>query len=128
MALKNRILVVDDDVATVDILHTFLTIKGFDVRTALSGREAIRISKEWHPHLILLDIIMPDLDGYETLDLLKEQHEDICVLMITGMDDIDVGRKALGMGASDFITKPLDLDYLERSVVEKLRTLLNEQF
>ncbi len=126
MTMKNRILVVDDDVAIAEFLHSFLAQKGYDVQSVHSGKDAIRTVTEWHPQLVLLDIMMPDYDGYTTLEKLLQQNEDLCVIMITALDSLDSGRKALKMGAADYITKPLDLEYLEHSVVGKLRSLLHE--
>lgn len=125
-AYRSRVLVVDDDRHIAEFISMFLTYKGYDVCVAYSGVEALTKAKEWRPHLMLLDIVMPEMDGMETLRQLREFDEDVCVMMVTGVDDVEMGRRALMLGAVDYITKPLDLDYLEQSVLVKMKALLND--
>jgi DNA-binding NtrC family response regulator len=115
-----RILVVDDEQGVCDMLEKFLKIKGYEVSTALSGEEALTLVKEKKPHVVLLDIRMPEMDGLECLERIKEIDEEIGVIMITALKQEEVGKKAMELGAYDYITKPLSLQYLQDCLMVKL--------
>lgn len=115
-----KILVVDDEEAICNMLKKFLTQKGYEAIIALSGEEAIGKVKEEKPHIVLLDIRMPKMDGIETLKKIRELDKEVGIVMITAVKDDDVGRKCLQLGAYDYITKPLSLDYLEGVLLVKL--------
>lgn len=115
-----RILVVDDEQDVCDMLEKFLTIKGYEVYTALSGEDALAMVKKEKPHIVLLDIIMPKMDGIECLERIKEIDKEIGVIMITAIKQDDVGKKAMELGAYDYITKPLSLQYLQDCLMVKL--------
>ncbi|MBI2116828.1 MAG: response regulator [candidate division NC10 bacterium] len=118
-----RVLVVDDEPDAVELLQEFLTAKGYDVLTASDGEEALRQVKEHRPHLILLDVRMPKLNGMEVLKRVREIDHEVGVIMVTAVNEEETGREALKMGAFDYITKPLDLQYLERSLWYKIATM-----
>ncbi|MBI4737706.1 MAG: response regulator [candidate division NC10 bacterium] len=118
-----RVLVVDDEPDAVELLQEFLTAKGYDVITASDGEEALRQVKEHRPHLILLDVRMPRLNGMEVLKRVREIDHEVGVIMVTAVNEEETGREALKMGAFDYITKPLDLQYLERSLWYKITTM-----
>ena len=118
-----RVLVVDDEPVAVELLHAFLADKGLDVITACDGEEALRQVKEHRPHLILLDVRMPKLNGMEVLKRVREIDHEVGVIMVTAVNEEETGREALKMGAFDYITKPLDLQYLERSLWYKITTM-----
>ena len=118
-----RVLVVDDDPATVELLQEFLVGKGYEVSTAGDGAEALRKVKEERPHLILLDIQMPRMDGLEVLRRLREIDKEVSVIMVTGVNEEAIGRQAMALGAFDYIVKPLDLPYLEQSLWYKITTM-----
>ncbi|MCX7835801.1 MAG: response regulator [bacterium] len=107
-----RILVVDDEPDICEILSRFLKEHGYEVKTAYNGKSAIEITKEFSPHYILLDIIMPEMSGLETLREIREIDSHVTVLMITALHDLSVARDAIKIGATDYITKPIDLKYL----------------
>jgi two-component system response regulator AtoC len=119
-----KILVVDDEPAAMELLVEFLSAKGYEVITATNGQEAIRRVKEDRPHLVLLDVEMPKMNGMEALRRIREIDPEVGVIMATGVDEEHVGRKALEQGAFDYIVKPLDLKYLERSLGYKIMTML----
>ena len=121
--MAGRVLVVDDDPATVELLQEFLQGKGYEVRTAGDGAEALRKVKEERPHLILLDIQMPKMDGLEVLRRLRKIDKEVGVIMITGVNEEAIGRQAMELGAFDYIVKPLDLPYLEQSLWYKITTM-----
>ena len=118
-----RILVVDDEPDAVELLQECLTAKGYDVIIACDGEEALRQVKEHRPHLILLDVRMPKLNGMEVLKRVREIDHEVGVIMVTAVNEEETGREALKMGAFDYITKPLDLQYLERSLWYKITTM-----
>ncbi len=119
-----RILVVDDEIEICNILKEFFSLKGYEVHTALDGPTAVNKVREVKPHIILLDIIMPGMGGIETLKEIKKVDPEAGVIMVTAVADNEVARKTLELGAYDYITKPMDLDYLETVVAVKILDLL----
>lgn len=115
-----RILVVDDEPMVLDYLKEFLEGKGYVVTTASSGPEALKVVESKRPHLVLLDILMPGMNGLEALPRILEIDPTIGVIMLTGIDDYRVVKKAIGKGAYDYITKPINFDYLETSILTRL--------
>lgn len=122
-AEAKKILIVDDNLQIRSLLEKFLIKKGFHALTAASGEEALEKIKTAKPIIVLLDIKMPGMDGLMTLKRIKEINEDIGVIMITGVEDENIGEVALKSGAYDYITKPLDLDYLEMCLLTKILLL-----
>jgi len=115
-----RVLIVDDEPDAVELLQEFLTAKGYEVIAASNGEEALRKVKEDRPHLILLDVRMPKMNGLEVLKRVREIDQEVGVIMVTAVNEEETGRQALKLGAFDYITKPLDLKYLERSLWTKI--------
>ena len=113
-------MVVDDEQDVCTMLTKFLTMKGYETSCAFSGEEAIKKVKEERPHCILLDIGMPKMDGLETLKRIRKVNKGIGIVIITGIEDDAVGRKCIALGANDYITKPLDLAYLETVLIVQL--------
>jgi len=120
-----KILVVDDEIIIRDLLEDFLSRKGYDVYTASDGRAAIAEVKEIKPHIVLLDIMMPGMDGIDTLEEIRRIDPRVGVIMITGVLDEKLGKRAMKLGAFDYITKPLDLAYLETAVMVKMLQVLD---
>ncbi|RJP76622.1 MAG: response regulator [Candidatus Zixiibacteriota bacterium] len=120
----SRILIVDDEEDICSTLADFLGEKGYEIFTATSGEEALRLVKEVRPHLVLLDIRMPGMDGIEVLRRIRGLDQEAGIIMITAFHDIDIAQEALKLGASDFVTKPLEMSYLEESVRVKIRAML----
>lgn len=115
-----RVLVVDDEPEAVELLQEFLVAKGYDVIAAGDGAEAVQKVVEERPHLILLDVRMPKMDGLEALRRIREIDKEVGVIMVTGVNEEEIGRQAMALGAFDYIVKPLDLQYLERSLWYKI--------
>jgi len=115
-----KIMVVDDEPAVCNTLRKFLTTKGYEVITVLSGQEAIEKVREEKPNIILLDIRMPGMDGVETLKRIRDIDKEAGIVMITAVKEDEIGRKCLGLGAYDYITKPIGLDYLETVLMVKI--------
>ncbi len=109
MPEKNRILVVDDEEALRTVLSTELSSEGYEVSTAGDGSEAIDLVKENTYDLVLLDIKMPNVDGFEVLKYIKGGKPDIKVIMLTGFADLKNAIESKRLGAEDFVSKPYDL-------------------
>ncbi len=109
MAKKNSILVVDDEEAIRTVLGSELVNEGYDVRTAGDGDEAINELDKATCDLVLLDIKMPKLNGFEVLKYIKEKHEKTKVVMLTGFADLKNAIESKKLGADDFVSKPYDL-------------------
>lgn len=108
--MAKKILVVDDEPHTVKMVESRLKANGFDVITAGSGREGLKKAQEEAPDLILLDILMPEMDGHETLSRLKESAEtkNIPVIMFTSKGQVEDVERSSYAGAVDYIIKPFD--------------------
>lgn len=118
--MEKRILVIDDEQVICDVLKKFLAKKGYKASVALSGEEGIRKIKEEKPHIILLDIRMPNMDGVEALKRIREIDKNIGIVMVTAVNENEVGRKCMELGAYDYIIKPFSIDYLETVLTVKL--------
>ena len=119
-----RILVVDDDANVLDFFKTELTAQHHEVETALNGREAIEKMKTHRPHLMLLDVKMPVMDGFQTLSEAKKINPRLVVVLVTAIAQIDIASRAMQKGADDYITKPVDLEKLNRILTTKICELL----
>ena len=115
------VLVVDDDADTRQVLKRFLNRKGFPVECASSGEEGLRLARELHPMAIILDVMMPGMDGWAVLSTLKSEEEvkDIPVVMLTIVDDKNLGY---ALGATDYLIKPVDRDRLHE-ILAKFRNV-----
>jgi DNA-binding response OmpR family regulator len=120
---KKRILVVDDEVDLVETVRFSFKLEGYDVLVAYNGEEALNQARKENPDLILLDLMLPKLDGYKVCRLLKfdERYKHIPILMLTAK--IQEKDKVTGMetGANEYITKPFDMDELMKKVKNYLR-------
>ena len=122
VARRARVLVVDDQPANVRLLEAILTSHGYDVPTASSGEQALALIAEAEPDLVLLDIVMPGMDGYEVCRRIREKMETayLPVVMVTASGD-EQKVKALEAGADDFLTKPIDQNELLARVASLAR-------
>lgn len=119
----HKLLVVDDEQDVCFFVRNFFKDRNFIVYTANNGDEAISVTKKEKPDLILLDIKMPGgMDGIATLKHIKELDKNMKVIMVTALEDQDKVNEAYKLGACDYITKPLALDYLEQAVSKNLKT------
>ena len=118
--VTQRVLVVDDEKSISELITTSLRFVGFDVRTAATGAEALRVAEEFKPHALILDVMLPDLDGFEVCRQLRESGQEVGVLFLTAKDSTDDKIKGLTLGGDDYVTKPFSLEEL----VARLRALL----
>ncbi len=114
------VLVVDDDPKNLELLAVKLSQQGYRVITAQSGKDALESIKLEKPGLVLLDIMMPEMNGIETLKGIKALEPSIPVAMVTAVWDEDEARKAIEAGAYEYITKPIDMEHLKLAVLVKL--------
>ena len=114
MTDKGNILIVDDDQTSLRMLHAVLSSEGYQVRCADSGQQALAAVDCLMPELILLDIKMPDMDGFAVLGQLKELQEsrDIAVIFLSGLAEMEKRIEGFKLGAVDFISKPFQPEEL----------------
>lgn len=119
--VRGRLLVVDDEPAIVDTVARFLRFVGYEVRTAATGREALALAREFLPELVLLDIMLPDSDGFEVLSRLRADGLPVAVVFLTARDTRKDLVRGLTAGGDDYITKPFGLDEVAARVGAVLR-------
>jgi two-component system alkaline phosphatase synthesis response regulator PhoP len=121
---KGRILVVDDEIYIVHILDFSLGMEGYEVITALDGEQALEKARAEKPDLIVLDIMMPKLDGYETCKMLKAEADtkDIPVILLSAKGRNVDQKIGFEVGADDYITKP----FSPRKLVERINAILGQ--
>lgn len=118
--MRGTVLVVDDREDLCELFARTLTQEGFRVMTARSGREALVQVELEPPDLILLDLIMPEMNGIETLRWLRKRAGEVKVVILTGYGTDQYVREAMALGVSGFLGKPFDLDRLCRIVAEEV--------
>ncbi|WP_329110865.1 response regulator transcription factor [Micromonospora sp. NBC_01699] len=115
-----RVLVVDDETVLTDLLCMALRYEGWDVRSAETGLAAVRQAKRFQPDAVVLDVMLPDLDGLEVLRRLRGHAPDMPVLFLTARDSVEDRIAGLTAGGDDYVTKPFSLE----EVVARLRGLM----
>jgi two-component system OmpR family response regulator len=115
-----RVLVVDDEPNITDLVATALRYERFDVQTAATGREALKAVEGYRPHLVVLDVMLPDLDGFDVQRRLADEGK-IPVVFLTARDATEDKVRGLTMGADDYVTKPFSLEELVARVRAVLR-------
>jgi len=115
------ILLVDDDLKLLEIVSVSLARQGYRVRTAATGREALEHATGSTPHLVILDLDLPDMNGIEVLDNIRDDHETMPVLVLSAQNDVDARVAALDGGADQFILKPVSLRELHVRIDSALR-------
>lgn len=124
MTIKPKILIVDDVKENVDILNQYFSAKGFQTVLAYGGIQAVDKAERERPDVILLDIMMPDLDGFRVCEILKKERthfKNIPIILVTAKEDIESKVKGLSLGAEDYVTKPFDIKELEARVKSAFR-------
>jgi two-component system OmpR family response regulator len=115
-----RLLVVEDEEMILELLSGSLRFAGFDVVTAVSGAEALRAVTASRPDLVLLDVMLPDGDGFDVVRRLRSSGPDVPVIFVTARDGVHERVAGLALGADDYVTKPFSLD----EVLERIRAVL----
>ncbi len=115
-----RILVVDDERELLEGLEEYLAENGYEVTTAIDGEAGLAAARANPLDLVLLDIRMPGLDGREVCRRLRQMDSGLPIILLTAVNEEDLARQVMEIGAYDYITKPIDLNYLRTSVVIKI--------
>ena len=119
-----RILIADDDMQNADLLEAYLDGTGFETRIVANGEDTLAAARDWKPDLILLDIMMPKLSGFEVCRRLRADSatRDVAVLMVTALDQSTDVETAVESGTDDFITKPINKTELQLRVKAMLES------
>lgn len=123
---EKKVLVVDDDVKTVDLVKLYLNRDGYEVLTAHDGVEALRVARDGNPDLIVLDLMLPDMDGLEVCRTLRDEC-DVPIIMLTARTTDQDKLTGLDTGADDYVTKPFSPRELAARVRAVLRRLPGER-
>jgi two-component system, NtrC family, response regulator AtoC len=118
---KKTILIIDDEASQRELIEMFFVGKGYSVRCASTGSDGLREDGTFNPDVIILDIHLPDMDGLEVLKQLRKRNPQSNTIMITAYHDMETTVKAMRLGACDYITKPIDVDELEKAVYRAFR-------
>lgn len=119
------ILTVDDEVDICKMIASFLKPKGYEVRISNSGEKALEMIAEEKPDVILMDLNMPGMGGETTLKEIKKHYSDLPVVMVTVINNEKKAIELMDKGASDYITKPINFDYLEK-IISSLESICNK--
>ncbi len=117
-----KLLVVDDESEICEFLKSFFEERSYNVIVANSGEQALDVVKQEKPQVVLLDIKMPGMDGLQALREIKTKFPKTKVIMVTAIETRDKIEECLRLGADNYITKPLSLEYLENDVKEKIES------
>lgn len=115
-----RVLIVDDEPNLQILLKTVLAKEGWDVLAVGTGAEAVLQAREFHPHLIVLDVILPDIDGMQVLETIRGEENEAMVLFLTANSDVEDRIDGIAAGGDDYVTKPFSI----KEVVVRLQALL----
>ena len=124
MKNKRKILIVDDNIKIVQLLETYIIKLGYEVIIGKNGKEAIELYLKYAPDLIIMDVIMPELDGLKACEAIKKSHKKkgfIPVIFLTGQDSLNDRIKGHDSGADDYLTKPFNIGELSARIRSMLR-------
>lgn len=124
--MSPKILVIDDDQTLTELISMNLTSKGYEVSAATSGQDGLKIAYDQHPDLVILDVMMPEMDGYETCKRLR-QMSDVPVLFLTAKTLEGDLIKGFESGADDYVRKPFSLREVEARVQAMLKRRVNKK-
>jgi len=116
----NRVLVVDDEPNILDVVRMALDFQGFAVKTAATGSAALTAVTEFRPHLIVLDVMLPDMEGFDVAERLSARQDRVPIIFLTARDTTDDKIRGLTVGGDDYVTKPFSLEEL----VARIRAIL----
>ncbi|WP_339277896.1 response regulator transcription factor [Paenibacillus sp. FSL W8-0426] len=116
-----KILLADDEPHILQFLELGLSNEGFDVRTAPDGATALEVASEFQPHMVILDVMMPEMDGFEVVERLRSAGHPVGVIMLTARDEVEHRVRGLWLGADDYMIKPFAFDELLARIQARLR-------
>ena len=117
----NRVLVVDDEQNITELIATAMRYEGFDVQPAATGRQALDAISTFRPHLVLLDVMLPDLDGFEVARRVRQEGRRVPIVFLTAKDATEDKVRGLTLGGDDYVSKPFSLEELLARVRAVLR-------
>ncbi len=116
-----KILIIDDDKDICEYMHLLLTQNGYDVTALTSPRQALETLREEEFHVVILDIMMPELNGMEVLEEIRRFDTDIAIIIFTGYPSVDTAVMSMKYNVSDYIKKPFDVDEFNKTLENILR-------
>jgi DNA-binding NtrC family response regulator len=114
--MSTRVLLVDDEQEFLDLLGERMSARGMEVQKTTSAADALKITEDQSFDAIVLDLLMPEMDGIQVLQAIKAKHPELQVILLTGHGSIEKGVEAMRQGAMDFIEKPADLEVLTEKI------------
>ncbi len=120
MDSRAKLLFVDDDVTLLGVLELYFTRRGYESRTTSTGVEALQQLVAWRPHLVVLDLVMPQMDGWEICERIRG-FSSVPIIILSARDDVQDRVTGLRMGADDYIVKPFTIRELEARIAATLR-------
>ena len=114
--MEEKVLLVDDEKDFLEVMAERMTARGIEVSTASSAAEAIRLAEKESFDAIIVDLMMPEMDGIEALKLLKKKTPETQVILLTGHATLEKGIEAMKLGAVDFLEKPADMNQLTKKI------------
>ncbi|WP_404819705.1 response regulator transcription factor [Sutcliffiella horikoshii] len=123
-----KILLVDDEKNIVQFLELGLSNEGYKVKTASDGIIAMNLLPDFKPHVVILDVMMPGLDGFEVCNMIRKSGIQTSIIMLTARDEVDNRVKGLKIGADDYIVKPFSFEELLARIQARVRNQFPDQF
>lgn len=123
-----KVLLVDDEPHILQFLELGLTNEGFEVKTALDGMSAINLARTFQPHIAILDVMMPGMDGFEVCRMIKKGGLSTSIIMLTAKDEVEDRVKGLTIGADDYVIKPFSFEELLARIHARLRNQFPSMF
>jgi DNA-binding NtrC family response regulator len=117
---RKNVLVIDDEPIVLDSCRRILKQEGFDVNGAFNGREGLKKIEEDRYDAVLVDWKLPEIDGMEVLRIIKKNHPEVIVVMITGYPSVESAVKAMKLGVSDYVSKPFTPDELKETIIKAI--------
>lgn len=116
-----KVMLVDDEPHIIQFLELGLMNEGFEIQTASDGMTAVNLALEFQPHVVVLDVMMPGMDGWEVCRLLKKNLSNVAIIMLTAKDEVEDRVKGLTTGADDYVVKPFSFEELLARIGARLR-------
>ena len=112
-----RVLIVDDELFVGELLKEYLSIKGYETEAVSNGEDALTVSEQFQPHIVILDIRMPGMSGMEVLKNIKAKNKETGVIMLSAYGDTETVDEALWLGADHYLQKPMNLQHLVETLI-----------
>jgi len=114
--MSEKVLLVDDETDFLDVMSERMKSRGIEVSTSTSAKEALKLTQDENYDAVVLDLMMPEMDGIEALSALKEKHPELQIILLTGHGTVEKGIQAMKLGAMDFLEKPIDMNTLTEKI------------